>query len=192
MLDPDILAIMMRDAGAKSGRIRTAMPEVIRVAQDIYQRSCPDLQRRVCPGVRRVLGMLNRRGIPVGLVTGNLTRIAWKKMTQAGLRRYFRFGAFSETAKDRAGLVRLAIREARREKWILGDAVVSLIGDHPNDIRAARANGIRAVAVATGIEPTEVLAAEEPDLLLEDLRTVRLPELIGVDARQRLPTARRA
>ncbi len=182
MLDPDILAIMMRNAGAGPTQVRSAMPELIRVAQAVYVRTCPDLQRRVCPGVRRVLRMLSRRGIPVGLVTGNLTRIAWKKMEQAGLRSYFRFGAFSETAKDRAGLVRRAIREARREGWIRPDAVMSLIGDHPNDVRAARANGIRAVAVATGIESREVLEAEKPDLLLDDLRSVPLEKLLGVSA----------
>jgi len=179
MLDPDILAIMMKSAGASPGQIRAAMPELIRVAQNVYSRTCPDLQRRVCPGARRVLRALNRRGIPVGLVTGNLTRIAWKKMEQAGLRSYFRFGAFSETAKDRAGLVRRAIREARRQKWIDGSAKISLVGDHPNDIRAARANRIRAIAVATGIETREVLAAENPDLLLDDLRSVSLEELLG-------------
>jgi phosphoglycolate phosphatase-like HAD superfamily hydrolase len=179
MLDPDILTIMMKHAGARPGQIRSAMPELIRIAQNVYSRTCPDLQRKVCPGARRVLRALNRRGIPVGLVTGNLTRIAWKKMEQAGLRSYFRFGAFSETAKDRAGLVRRAIREARQEEWIDGSAKISLIGDHPNDIRAARAIGIRAIAVATGIETREVLEAEKPDLLLDDLRSLSLEELVG-------------
>ncbi len=67
------------------------------------------------------------------------------------MRPYFRFGAFAELAKDRAGLVRFAIRHARREGWIGRDSHISLIGDHPNDVRAAKANGIRAIAVATGL-----------------------------------------
>lgn len=179
MLDPDILGIMMKNAGATAAQIRRSMPELIRIAQSVYVRTCPDLQRKVCPGVRRLLAALNRRGIPVGLVTGNLTRIAWRKMDQAGLRGHFRFGAFSETAKDRAGLVRLAIRHARREKWIDGSAVISLIGDHPNDIRAAQANGIRAIAVATGIEALDTLAAYKPDLLIPDLRSLPLDELLN-------------
>lgn len=178
MLDPQILTIMMESAGATRSQIRRAMPDVIRAAQSIYVRTCPDLQRKVCPGVRRLLARLNRRGIPVGLVTGNLTRIAWKKMDHAGLRRYFRFGAFSESAKDRAGLVRLAIREARRKRWIGPGAHISLIGDHPNDIGAARANGVRAIAVATGIEPAEVLAEHSPDVLVADLRSLPIESLL--------------
>ena len=54
----------------------------------------------------------------MGLVTGNLTRIGWWKLERAGLRRYFRFGAFGEMARNRAGLARLALRRARQEGWI--------------------------------------------------------------------------
>ena len=39
-------------------------------------------------------------------------------MERAGLRQYLRFGAFAELARDRAGLVRIAVREAKREGWI--------------------------------------------------------------------------
>src|SRR6202012_536465 len=110
-----------------------------------------DLRRRVCPGARMLLYKLSRRDVVTGLVTGNLTHIGWKKMERAGLRRYLRYGAFAELARDRAGLVKLAIREARRQGWIDRTSPIALIGDHPNDIRAARANRIRSVAVATGV-----------------------------------------
>ena len=169
----------MRTAGATTAQIRRAMPEVIRAAQALYVQTCPDLQRKVCPGVRGLLARLKRRGIPAGLVTGNLTAIAWKKMDRAGLRPYFRFGAFSECAQDRAGLVKLAIREARRQGWIDGRSRISLIGDHPNDVQAARANGIRAIAVATGIETAETLAASKPDVLATDLRRLTMDQLLG-------------
>jgi len=35
-------------------------------------------------------------------------------------------------ASTRAGLVKLAVAEARREGWIDKRARISLIGDHPN------------------------------------------------------------
>lgn len=172
MLDPDILSAMMRAAGMRSSEIRTAMPRIIEIAQRVYLRSCPVLTRRVCPGARRALRRLSREGFVLGLVTGNLTRIGWRKMERAGLREFFRFGAFGEMASSRAGLARQAIRQARSEGWIGPRAAVSLIGDHVNDIRAARANRIRAIAVATGVLESKVLAAHHPDLLLPDLRAL--------------------
>jgi phosphoglycolate phosphatase-like HAD superfamily hydrolase len=178
MLDGDILQTMMARAGMKPGAIRRAMPDVITRAQAIYVRTSPRLERKVCPGVRRVLGHLKRRGVVIGLVTGNLTRIGWRKMERAGLRPYFRFGAFAELAKDRAGLVRIAIGQARREGWIGRQSRISLIGDHPNDVRAARANGIRAVAVATGLVSIEELRTHAPDVLLPDLRSLALEMLL--------------
>jgi phosphoglycolate phosphatase-like HAD superfamily hydrolase len=179
MLDRDILARMMKDGGAPQRLIRSAMADVCRRAQSIYVRSCPDLARKVCPGARMLLWRLFRKRVPTGLVTGNLSRIAWKKMEHAGLRRYFWFGAFAEAAPDRAGLVRRAVAEARAKGWIGSSARISLVGDHPNDILAARINGIRSVAVATGLSSKRELAEHRPDLLLDDLRHVHLETLLG-------------
>jgi len=125
-----------------------------------------------------MLGRLQRRGAVIGLVTGNLSRIGWRKMERAGLRPYFRFGAFAELANDRAGLVRFAIRHARRQGWIGRDSHISLIGDHPNDVRAAKANGIQAIAVATGLTEFEELQSHAPDIVVPDLRSLTLEMLL--------------
>jgi phosphoglycolate phosphatase-like HAD superfamily hydrolase len=174
MLDPDILTRMMLRAGASRDVIRKAMPNLIRAAERHYLRVCPALDTKHCPGVEPLLERLARRRILLGLVTGNLTRIGWRKLERAGLRDYFRFGAFGEMAPTRAGLARLAIRQARGSGWIDGAAPVSLIGDAPADVRAARANRIRIIAVQTGITPPEELRAQVPDFLLSDLRQLRL------------------
>src|SRR5260370_41860699 len=113
----------------------------------LYAKSCPDLRKKVCPGVRQLLRRLDRRSAAIGLVTGNLSRIAWTKMEHTGLKPYFRFGAFAEYAKDRAGLVRLAVRQALRERWIEKGSRITLISDPPNHVRAARANKVRIGAV---------------------------------------------
>ena len=179
MLDRDILTCMLSNAGVSPTRIRRHMPAMVASAQSIYVRNCPDLRRRVCPGARMLLYKLWRRGIPAGLVTGNLSRIGWKKMERAGLKQYFRFGAFAELAADRAGLVRIAVRYARRQGWIDSSSPVALIGDHPNDIRAARANGVRSIAVATGLVSAEELAGHSPDVLMPDMRSLSLEMLLG-------------
>ena len=178
MLDPDILTRMMQDAGVSRAAIGRDLPTIIRRAQSLYVRRCPNLQRKTCPGVRRLLYSLHRCRIPMGLVTGNLTRIGWKKMERAKLRHYFRFGIFAEMAANRSILARMAIEHARRRDWIDGHARISLIGDAPSDIIAARANGARAIAVHTGISTREELAALNPDILLEDLRALKVEMLL--------------
>jgi phosphoglycolate phosphatase len=179
MLDRDIFTAMLREAGVSAPLIRKSMPLLVERAQRIYTRTCPDLRRRVCPGARMLLYKLWRRGVPTGLVTGNLTRIGWKKVERAGLKRYLRFGAFAELAKDRAGLVEIAIRHARRERWIDRHSPITLIGDHPNDIRAARANGIRSIAVETGVIGAAELRKHSPDMLVPDMRSLTLEALLG-------------
>jgi len=174
MLDPDILRVMMRVAGVRAGEVRAAMPELLRAAERYYLRVCPPLHGKHCPAVVPVLERLLRHGAQLALVTGNLTRIGWRKLERAGLRHYFAFGAFGEMARNREGLARLAIREARRRGWIAPDTPISLVGDAPQDILAARANGIRAISVKTGITPPAELEAQRPDILLGSLREFRL------------------
>jgi len=167
MLDPDILTQMMRAGGIDEARIPLKMPAIIEAAQDIYRTGVPDLRDKVCPGVIPLLDQLRERGTTLALVTGNLTRIGWWKLERAGLHHYFRFGAFGEMGSTRGGLARLAIEQARREGVATGK--ILLIGDATQDVQAARENGIRSVAVRTGITPAEDLEASAPDLLLDDL-----------------------
>jgi phosphoglycolate phosphatase len=179
MLDPEILAAMLRNAGASRALTRSAMPEIQRHAQAIYARRCPSLERKVCPGVRRLLGRLRRAGVPLGLVSGNFTRIGWRKVERAGLKYHFRTGVFGEMGKDRAGLLRIAIRQARERGWIHAGTRVSLVGDTPSDVKAARANGALAVAVSTGLSTREELLASSPDVLVPDLLSLPAEVLMG-------------
>ncbi len=179
MLDGDILTQMLSNAGASRALIRRAMPAMINHAEKVYVRSCPDLRSKVCPGARMLLYRLTRRGVTTGLVTGNLTRIAWKKMERAGLSKYLRFGAFAELAKTRAALVRIAVKQAREQGWIEKGSPIALVGDHPNDILAAKANRVRSIAVATGVVGADELAKHAPDVLVPDLRALSMEELFG-------------
>ena len=174
MLDPDILTLMLRHAGAKAADIRQSLPAIQSAAERYYLRVCPELRDKHCPGVEPLLERLHRRRVLLGLVTGNLTRIGWRKLQRAGLRSYFRFGAFGEMARTRTSLARIAIREARSRQWISRGTPISLIGDAPPDILAARGNRIRSISVKTGITPPGELAALQPDYLLSDLRDLRL------------------
>jgi phosphoglycolate phosphatase-like HAD superfamily hydrolase len=174
MLDPVILRAMLRRAGVASTQIRDSLAAIERAAARYYLRVCPPIADRLCPGVQTALAKLQRRGVLMGLVTGNLTPIGWHKLNCAGVAHYFAFGAFGDMAPNRAGLVKLAIAEARRRGWIGSRDQISMIGDAPADILAARRNRIRAIAVRTGITPPGELEALNPDYLLPSLTHLRL------------------
>jgi phosphoglycolate phosphatase len=169
MLDPDILNLMMQAGGIDAGRAAALMPGIIERAQEIYESVAPDLRSCACPGVADILHKLTDAGVVLALVTGNLTRIGWRKLGRAGLDGFFRFGAFGEMAPTRGDLARIAIERARRENLIENGSPIALIGDAPQDVRAARENNIFAIAVRTGITPAEELEATAPDFLFDDL-----------------------
>lgn len=169
MLDRDILIRMLGNAGVARRRAVAALPAIYRAAERYYLRNVPVLRRKTCPGVRPLLNRLERHGAVLGLVTGNLTRIGWKKLERADLARYFRFGIFGETARTRSDLARLAVRYAAERGWANGDSRRVLIGDTPNDVAAGRAAGLETVAVATGLCSLEELQPSGATLCVSDL-----------------------
>jgi len=164
MLDPDILTAMLERAGVSQAQARDGMLQLQASAEEYYLRVCPDLRYAACPGVRPLLRRLRSKRVPLALVTGNFTRIGWRKLERAGLSQYFRFGAFAEMAQTRAELAAIAASE------LVMPARVYLVGDAPSDIEAARANGFTSISVNTGISTREELAACKPDYLLPSLR----------------------
>ena len=158
MLDPDIVRLMM-DAAGVSGD----MAAILAAAEEIYDEIVPaSLHDKLCPGVLDLLDRL-RGKTSLALVTGNLTRIGRRKLERAGIGHYFPFGAFGEMASTRGGLARIAIDHERAE------GPITLIGDAPQDVVAARENGIRSIAVRTGVTPPGELEACRPDYILDDL-----------------------
>jgi phosphoglycolate phosphatase len=119
-----------------------------------YARICPpDLRDRVAPHVPPVLAELDARpGVRLSLVTGNLEAIARLKLSRAGLGDPFPHGqgGFGSDAEDRTELVPIARRRAGTPHAPYPRAHTVVIGDTPNDVACAHADGVRCVAVATG------------------------------------------
>jgi phosphoglycolate phosphatase len=136
-----------------------------------YARRCPpDLADRLAPHAVDVLTALaGRDGVRLSLVTGNLEPVARLKLERAGLGRFFPAGqgAFGSDAEDRTDLPPLARRRAAADGTAYPRARTVVVGDTPNDIACAHADGVRCVAVATGPYGVEELAAA--DAVLESL-----------------------
>jgi phosphoglycolate phosphatase len=178
MLDCDLIAAMLNAAGHPEPQIRAAMPKLIDACQAFFCANCTSsLAHMICPGAPVLLAELRRRGARLGLVTGNLSRIAWRKMELAGLRQYFSFGAFAEDAATRADLAHIAAQRAIQGGRVSAGARTSLIGDHPNDVQAARANGFQSIAVATGLVNRDALAAANPAILVQTLEQLDIEQL---------------
>lgn len=178
MLDCDLLRLLLEQAQLQEDAIVEALPSVMAESQRHYLQNCPsDLRHRVCAGVVTLLEHLASEQAACAIVSGNLSAIGWKKLELSGLRSYFNAGAFADQGATRTELVTTALTTIRKRGELSATASVSLVGDHPNDVRAARANGIRAIAVATGLSSVEELRQERPDLLLEDLTWLSMEHL---------------
>lgn len=163
-LDRDLIALMLGRKGWENAHIRRVLDDIGRACHTSYGNNCPmDLRDRVCPGLPTLLEDLKLGGAVLGVVSGNLREIGRRKLELAGLWSYFSVSAFSEDGDTRSELAQKASNRAG------SFGRVSLVGDHQNDVAAARANGFQAVAVATGMSSAEELASASPDLLLRDL-----------------------
>mmetsp|Transcript_9791 Transcript_9791/g.44586 ORF Transcript_9791/g.44586 Transcript_9791/m.44586 type:complete len:284 (-) Transcript_9791:109-960(-) len=120
----------------------------------------------ILPGVQELLTALAaREDVVVGLVTGNLERIAWIKMKALGVEHLFtkpNIGGFGSDRTDRGELVHIA-RQRCIEKLGFEVSRAVHVGDTPNDVKAAEHGGAIALAVTTGVFNGEALkdAAED-------------------------------
>lgn len=159
---------ILRDAFARHGvadaEWRVRLPELIAGMGKFVESRRGELRINVLPQVREVLTHLRSRGALLGTATGNLAVIGRVKLGQVGLLELFDFGGWSDGHETRAEVFRAAAADARARR---GDgAALCVVGDTPNDVQAARANGLKVIAVATGIYSYEQLAEEQPDLLV--------------------------
>lgn len=131
---------------------------------------------RLMPGVAELLAELRRdEGLLLGVATGNLEAAAWHKLRRGNLHPFFSFGGFGSDAVRREDLV---LRAIERGRGLAPSAKLKaehfvVIGDTPLDVAAAKANGARAVGVATGSWTAEELTASGADLALKDLSDPR-------------------
>lgn len=159
--DPGILRAVLRREGLSDAQIDPRLSEVYRHMCDEVESKQADIRAELCPSIVDLLARLKAADKLLGVVSGNLERIAWLKLERAGLRDFFAFGSFSDHAELREHIFRNGIVQAQQR---LGPAAtVCFVGDTPADIHAARAIGVPVIAVATGIFAADALAEHAPD-----------------------------
>jgi phosphoglycolate phosphatase-like HAD superfamily hydrolase len=176
MTDTAIARRLLLAAGVGDDTLQAGLPALYAAAAEAYTRHVPaDLRLYHTPHAVATLSWLAEQGAALGLVTGNIERIARTKLAAAGLDEYFRCGAFGDEAEAREALPPLALGRARE---VFGrdfaPREVYVVGDTPSDIACGVASGLRTVGVATGPDHSlEHLSACAPDYLFADLSGLR-------------------
>jgi len=168
--DPAIIEAVLahNDVAPTEARVQQILASYVETMQSALTPG--DVE--ILPGVRSLVAHL--RDTPhmhLGLVTGNVEPIAYKKLRVHGLAEHFPVGAFGNDHAERNRLPALATRRAadHAEQAFRPDEHTVIIGDTPHDIECARATGARVVAVCTGRHGRDELSAHDPDLLLDTL-----------------------
>ncbi len=120
-------------------------------------------------GTRELVDALEPESL--GLLTGNYPETGRAKLDAAGFDpNRFEVAAWGSDAESRPELVPIAVaRDRERRMRELAPHEIVVIGDTPFDVRCAKANGVRSIAVATGRYGLDELRSEGADLVLEDL-----------------------
>ncbi len=166
-VDVGILRDAFRIANIPEEKWRPRLVEIRSSMCDFVQQRTAELCIHVLPHVREVLAHLRQRGAVLGVATGNLERIGQAKLGRCGLLPCFDFGGYSDAYEFRRDVFRGALTKARA---LAGEqASVCVVGDTPEDIRAAHANELPVIAVATGIYSYQDLLNEAPEWCLRSL-----------------------
>jgi phosphoglycolate phosphatase len=130
-------------------------------------------EARVLPGAAEALtAFAGHDGVVQSLVTGNLPEISRHKLAAFDLLEHLdlEIGGYGTLSVHRPDLVPHAVALAAAKHGVpFGADAVVVIGDTPNDVKAALDNGAVAIAVATGLYTAAELRAAGAHTVLPDL-----------------------
>jgi phosphoglycolate phosphatase len=159
--DIGILRAVLQRAGLRDRAIDKHMPQIVARMCAEVQQNHEQMNPELCPSILDLINYLQAQGKLLGAASGNLETVGWLKLEKAGLRPMFTFASFSFPRELRAEIFQHGIDLALRR---LGEhASVTVIGDTPSDIEAARTVGAPVIALATGIYSFAQLQAHDPD-----------------------------
>lgn len=180
MTDTQIFYESLKDEGVTPAQILAPMEKLLKIFKkemtDVIGKT--ETPYEIKPGVREILEATSKNPRFLNaLLTGNLSAAAEIKLKYFDLWKYFagKPNIFGEISHDRRELGKAAVKtigkflgaKLKPEQFVV-------IGDTPNDIRAARAFGAKMVSVATGSKHSkEELLQYKPDAAVENLSDTR-------------------
>ena len=141
--------------------------EGLEVFRDHYGRHCLD-NTVLYPDV--LLTLMHYHRLPLMIATNKPRRFTDQILAGLHVDGAFRSVVTADEAAKKPDPAQLA---RCLEGLDVEPAEVAVVGDSPNDIRAARALGAVAVGVTYGLKPAGVIHAENPDLVLDAFGELR-------------------
>lgn len=170
MTEQQIITEVLRKKGVDDQTIKSKMPEAMRVMEEYFEKEMENGEVNVLAGAKELLEELEKNKVLMGAVTGNLEKIARRKLKEAGLNDYIKLGGFGSDHILRTELVKLAIKRAEENFGFKRDKNVYSVGDAPSDIKAGREGGAyKCIGITTGVHSEEQLKEAGADFVFKNL-----------------------
>jgi phosphoglycolate phosphatase len=169
MTDQEILLKVLRKYNLDDETITSNLRTCIEVMPLKYDEIVKSENIVILDGVVNLLTKLQQNDIILGLVTGNLEKIARAKLRKIGIDHFFKIGGFGSDHMDRNHLAKLAVKRAKATFNPSRIRKIFLLGDTPKDMKAGKAVGATTIGVTTGIFSEEQLEPAGADIVFSNL-----------------------
>ena len=167
-MDRFIISDILRKKGFSENQIASNMDAIINEMISYVRKNIASDTSKAIPHVMEILPELKKR-YTLGLLTGNIEKIAELKLGHAGLMNFFSCGGFGEVTEKRSDLVGIATKNAEEKTGKkFSKSSIFVIGDTPHDIACGKENGVKTIVVCTGPYSRKELEKHNPDYLFDD------------------------
>lgn len=170
MTDQEIITRILEKYEIDKATIKARLQDCMESMPRKYAEIVKSEKIAILQGVFDLLSKLEQYGIILGLVTGNLEKIARAKLKKIGIDHFFRVGGFGSDHINRANLVKIAIQRAEAQLNVGGHRRVFHFGDAPQDMKAGREAGVVPIGVATGVFTAEQLMSAGAHTVVPNLK----------------------
>ncbi len=133
-----------------------------------------NINKKIYSNVKEILNLLQQTGHKLGLVTGNLKKSAYIKISFFDIGQFFPIGGFGNDSEYRDIIVRKAVLRAKKfYSYKFSNEEIFVVGDTPADIESAAANNVISVAITTGYHTYTELVKYNPDYIFDNMKQLK-------------------
>lgn len=166
--DPIIISNILISIGYDNIRRDGIVGKIIERYVELLEENYPGSNDKMLfLGVIPFLEFLSGEPFRVGLMTGNIRRGAYTKLSPFGIHKYFSLGVYGDDNPDRNKLPLIAVRKARESfSETFEPKKVVVIGDTVRDVWSAHNNGMKSMVVLRREQWREKIESENPELIV--------------------------